>query len=307
MFLLLYDIEGKKDPRGIRIRLVRALRGIDAFQLQRSCWIVEYFDDRLIKVLDELRHAGGSVKIMEWLPRSLDDIFGHKISKKFVLAPISAEPVLEGWHERVSSALESSGFHVKTIPVGESATKALYKTVKQKSQKTLSRVLDEISLMDIDGLILLNSGRSTQSGILYVAQMIYNTRLLKNIPNLPLIHIERAGKSDGAIILWNETYRELLEPIKKVTNLGILRPSLEIKKFSKEGNREIRQIQFAEIGDKIILNGKYVGTCLSNNVYLVAENGKLVDIIGGKLSKAAKNIVVESLAKAIVKTLPSKL
>ncbi|MEM3881767.1 MAG: DUF2117 domain-containing protein [Candidatus Methanomethyliaceae archaeon] len=307
MFLLLYDIEGKKDPHGIRIRLVRALRGAKAFQLQRSSWIVEHFDDRLINVLDELRCAGGSVKLMEWLPRTVDDVLGHNMHKKIVLAPLSAEPVYEGWHDKIKSALESMGFKVTIVPVGESAAKALSRDRKLENEKSPSRILDEISLMDIDGLILLNFGRSTQSGILYVAQMISNTKLLKNIPSLPLIQVERPGKHDGAIILWNEPFIELLDVIKRTTaGLDVVRPSLEVKKISKEGNREIRQIQYAEVGDKIILNGQHIGVCLSNNVYLIAENGRLVDIIGGKMYKRARNILLESLANAIVKTVPSK-
>ncbi|MCX8182427.1 MAG: DUF2117 domain-containing protein [Candidatus Methanomethyliaceae archaeon] len=306
MFLLLYDIEGKKDPHGIRIRLVRALRGVGAFQIQRSSWIVEHFDDRLRKILDELRCAGGSVKIMEWLPRTINDALGYNLSKKIVLAPLSAEPVYEGWHEKIKSALESLGFKVMIVPVGESAAKALSKERKQKYEKSLSRLLDEISLMDIDGLVILNSGRSTQSGILYVAQMVSKTKLLKNIPSLPLVQVERSGKHDGAIILWNDSFAELLEAIKKATGLDIIRPSLEVKKVSKEGNREIRQIQYAEVGDKIIINGQQVGVCLSNNVYLIAENGRLAGIIGGKMYKRAKSIIFESLAEVIVKTTPSR-
>ncbi|MGC8935769.1 MAG: DUF2117 domain-containing protein [Candidatus Methanomethylicaceae archaeon] len=310
MFLLLYDIEGKRDPRGIRIRLIRALRSVNAFQLQRSSWIVESFDDRLIKIIEELRCAGGSVKIMEWLPRNLADTLGGRLSKKIVIAPLSSEPVLEGWLERIRYALEFAGFKVSIIPVGESAMKALYREVKNrviKPEKPLSRILDEISIMDIDGLVLLNSGRSMQSGIMYVAQIISNTKLLKNMPSLPLIQIERYGRPDGTIIVWNESFEVLLEAIKKATSLGVLRPSLEIRKVSKEGNREIRQIQYAEYGDRIILNGKQVGICLSNSVYLIAENGRLVDIMGGKIFKrAARRVVFDSLANAIVKTLPAK-
>jgi len=306
MFLLLYDIEGKKDPHGIRIRLVRALRRVGAFQFQRSCWVVESFDEHLISVLDELRRAGGSVKIMEWLPRTLDEILDGKRSKSVVLAPLSAEPVLEGWHEKIRSTLEHAGFKVAIVPVGESAAKALSRSRQHKTEKSISRIIDEISLMDMDGLILMNLGRSTQSGIIYVAQIISNTKLLKNMSSLPLIHIERLGRPDGAIILWNEVGGELLDAIKKAVQLEIIRPSVEIKRVTKEGEREIRQVLYAEPGDKIIVNGKVAGLCLTNQVYLIAENGRLVDIIGGKIFKgAAKKISFDSLATAIVKTVPA--
>ncbi len=300
MFLLLYDIEGKKDPHGIRIRLVRALRSVGAFQFQRSCWVVESFDDRLTSVLEELRRAGGSVKIMEWLPRTLDEVLEGKTSKKIVLAPLSAEPVLEGWHEKIRIALENAGFKV--------ATEALLRSGRQKTEKSHSRIIDEVSLMDIDGLVLLNHGRSTQSGLLYVAQIISNTKLLKNISSLPLIQIERAGRRDGAIILWNEVVGKLLDNVKKIVGLEVIHPSIEMKRISKEGKREIRQIQYAEPGDKIILNGKIVGKCLTNQVYLIAEKGRLIDIMGGKIFRgAARRVAFDSLATAIVKTVPDNL
>jgi hypothetical protein len=121
-----------------------------------------------------------------------------------------------------------------------------------------------------------------------------------------LIHIERLGRPDGAIILWNEVGGELLDAIKKAVQLEIIRPSVEIKRVTKEGEREIRQVLYAEPGDKIIVNGKVAGLCLTNQVYLIAENGRLVDIIGGKIFKgAAKKISFDSLATAIVKTVPA--
>ena len=74
MFLMLYDIEGKKDPHGIRIRLVRSLRKGGAFQLQRSAWLFDGFDEDLLRITNEFRRAGGSVKIMEWLPRTIGEV-----------------------------------------------------------------------------------------------------------------------------------------------------------------------------------------------------------------------------------------
>ncbi|MGQ9759014.1 MAG: DUF2117 domain-containing protein [Candidatus Methanomethylicaceae archaeon] len=306
MFLILYDIEGKRDPHGIRIRLVRALRGAGAFQLQKSSWIVENFNDRLLKVIEEFRGAGGSVKVVEWLPRTFHEVAGKINSRKVVLAPLSVEPLMDGWHEKIRSALENSGFKCITVPVGRSVTEFLLKERIRAAEKSHSRILDEISLMDIDGIVFLNTGRSTQSGIVFLAQILSNTRLLKTLSSLPLIQVERAGRPDGAIILWNDLSNGILEVIRRIAGLNVIRPSLEMKKISKIGNREIRQIQHAEPGDIIVLDGKRVGVCLTSQVYLVAENGKLVDIIGGKIfRRAASKISFESLSTTIVKTLPA--
>jgi len=98
MYLILYDIEGKKDPHGIRIRLVRRLKKLEAFQLQKSSWIIEKIDDKLLKLIEEFREAGGSIKILEWLPRSLSEITG-KI-KKIALVITSVEIISEKWYEK---------------------------------------------------------------------------------------------------------------------------------------------------------------------------------------------------------------
>ncbi|MCC6013518.1 MAG: DUF2117 domain-containing protein [Candidatus Verstraetearchaeota archaeon] len=298
MYLILYDIEGKKDPHGIRIRLVRRLKKLEAFQLQKSSWIIDKIDDKLLKLIEEFREAGGSIKILEWLPRSLSEITG-KI-KKIALVITSVEIISEKWYEKISNLLREKNIKYITIPAGKEVGKFFLKNI----DKSLSRILDEVSLMDIDGIIILNNGRSTESGIIYIAQAISNTKILKNLTNFPLIHIERIGRKDGGIIVWNEENNELINIIKEVTGLSIIKPSIELMNISKIGSREIRKIHCAMPGDKIIVNDICIGICLSDQVYLIAENGKIIDIIGGKLNKkAARKISFDSLSKVIIKTI----
>jgi hypothetical protein len=298
MHLILYDIEGKKDPHGIRIRLVRRLKKLEAFQLQKSSWIIEKIDDKLLKLIEEFREAGGSIKILEWLPRSLSEITG-KI-KKIALVITSVEIISEKWYEKISNLLREKNIKYITIPAGREVGKFFLKNV----DKSLSRILDEVSLMDVDGIIILNNGRSTESGIIYIAQAISNTKILKNLTNFPLIHIERIGRKDGSIIVWNGGNNELVSIIKEMTGLNVIKPSIELMNISKMGSREIRKIHCAMPGDKIIVNDICIGICLSDQVYLIAENGRIIDIMGGKLNKkAAKKISFDSLSKVIIKTI----
>ncbi|MCQ5337393.1 MAG: DUF2117 domain-containing protein [Candidatus Methanomethylicia archaeon] len=298
MYLILYDIEGKKDPHGIRIRLVRRLKKLEAFQLQKSSWIIEKIDDKLLKLIEEFREAGGSIKILEWLPRSLSEITG-KI-KKIALVITSVEIISEKWNEKISNLLREKNIKYITIPAGKEVGKFFLKNV----DKSLSRILDEVSLMDIDGIIILNNGRSTESGIIYIAQAISNTKILKNLTNFSLIHIERIGRKDGSIIVWNGGNNELVSIIKEMTGLNVIKPSIELMNISKIGSREIRKIHCAMPGDKIIVNDICIGICLSDQVYLIAENGRIIDIMGGKLNKkAAKKISFDSLSKVIIKTI----
>lgn len=298
MYLILYDIEGKKDPHGIRIRLVRRLKKLEAFQLQKSSWIIEKIDDKLLKLIEEFREAGGSIKILEWLPRSLSEITG-KI-KKIALVITSVEIISEKWNEKISNLLREKNIKYITIPAGKEVGKFFLKNV----DKSLSRILDEVSLMDIDGIIILNNGRSTESGIIYIAQAISNTKILKNLTNFSLIHIERIGRKDGSIIVWNGGNNELVSIIKEMTGLNVIKPSIELMNISKIGSREIRKIHCAMPGDKIIVNDICIGICLSDQVYLIAENGRIIDIMGGKLNKkAAKKISFDSISKVIIKTI----
>jgi len=309
---MLYDIEGKRDPHGIRIRLVRSLRKSGAFQFQRSAWLLEGFNEDLLRVTDELRRAGGSVKIVEWLPRTLREVAGREVrnARAIAVAILGAEPIVEGWHERVKATLERLGHRVVVKPVGESATAELARRgggggrLSLGEKRSNSRILDEISLLDIDGMVLLNSGRSTQSGIIFGAETIANTKMLRNMTSFPLIQVERPGKADGVLIVWNESGRAMGRRVAEELELAVITPSLEARRVTEEGGREIRQIQFARTGDDIVVNGLKVGVCLADQVYLIAEGGRLVDIMGGKLLKReAKKLSFESLSQVVVKTM----
>ncbi|MDD1764756.1 MAG: DUF2117 domain-containing protein [Candidatus Methanomethyliaceae archaeon] len=312
MFLMLYDIEGKRDPHGIRIRLVRSLRKIGAFQLQKSAWLFDGFEDDLLRITNEFRRAGGSVKIMEWLPRTIGEVAKRDVgrTRTIAVALLGAEPILEGWHERVRTVLERLGHRVLLKPVGESAMVEYVRKEGGKrdlflwERKSNSRILDEISLLDIDGMVLLNVGRSTQSGILFGAETIANTRILRSMTSFPLVQLERAGKPDGVLIVWNESGKALGRRVAEELEMALITPSLEVKRVTKERGREIRQIQFARTGDDIVVNGLKVGVCLTDQVYLIAENGRLVDIMGGKiLKREAKKLVFKSLSNVVVKTM----
>jgi hypothetical protein len=84
----------------------------------------------------------------------------------------------------------------------------------------------------------------------------------------------------------------------------MLMPNLETKAITVQGRKEIRQVHYANMGDALIMNGRRIGVCLTDQVYVVVEDGRLVDIIGGKISKReASKIRVDSLSSAIVKTI----
>lgn len=314
MFLMLYDIETKKDPHGIRVRLVRSLRRGGAFQLQKSAWILEEFNDDILRVTDEFRRAGGSVKIAEWLPRSVGEVSGRGTtqSKVIALAIMGSEPVIDCWHDMVKGILGRLGYKVLIKGVSESAVAELAKSIRARhvpclvGEKTNSRMLDEVSLLDVDGVVLLNCGRSAQSGMIFGSQTIANTKILKNMTSMPLIQVERPGKADGVLLAWNESGKELGGRMVAEMGVPLITPSLEAKMITKAGGREVRQIHFASMGDTVVVNGHKVGVCLADQVYLIGESGRLVDLMGGKIFKReARKISFDSISSVMVKTISS--
>jgi CRISPR/Cas system-associated endoribonuclease Cas2 len=309
LFLLLYDIAVENDPHGIRVRLVRELRKSGALQVQRSVWVIESVTPSLLRVINELRAAGGVLKMSEWLPRTIKEATGKEPeSKKVALAVIGREPFSLGLHDKVKSLLERGlGCSVKLVPVGESAVKEYGAITRSRVRgvdlvKAISKKLDEIALEDADAIVILNCGRSSKSGMMYIAQALARTTLLRNLTSLPMLQVERPWEPDSAIIVWNESAISIGRLMKGALKAPLIKPSLSLKKTTNIGYRELRQIHYARVGDSIIVEGLKVGVCLSEQVFIVAERGKIVDIIGGRMLKAAKKVKLDTLDKAVVKT-----
>jgi hypothetical protein len=262
-----------------------------------------------MRTIDELRGAGGALKISEWLPRTIHEGTGKEPeSKIIILAVIGREPFHQGLHEKIKYILERElGCRVKLMPVGESAVKecgALFRRRVRSvdAEKPISKKLDEIALEDTDALVILNCGRSGKSGMMYMAQALARTSLLRNLTSLPMLQVERPGEPDSALIVWNESVGAIGEALSVELKAPVIKPSISMKKTTNVGYRELRQIHFARVGDSIIVDGLRVGICLSEQVFLVAEKGRIVDIIGGKILKASKRVKVDALDKALVKT-----
>lgn len=249
------------------------------------------------------------MKISEWLPRTISEATGKEPKLQIItLAVIGREPFAQGLHEKIKTILERKlGCRVKLVPVGESAVKECGAICRSRvrnedSEKPISKKLDEIALEDTDALVILNCGRSGKSGMMYMAQALARTSLLRNLTSLPMLQVERPGEPDSALIVWNESVGAIGEALSVELKAPVIKPSISMKKTTNVGYRELRQIHFARVGDSIIVDGLRVGICLSEQVFLVAEKGRIVDIIGGKILKASKRVKVDALDKALVKT-----
>ncbi|WP_017980924.1 DUF2117 domain-containing protein [Methanocaldococcus villosus] len=153
---------------------------------------------------------------------------------------------------------------------------------------------------DCDILILMNYGKSKITGHTFGKIVIERANVEK-----PIIQIERPGEKDGTIIIWrNSDYAE------KIAKYLAEKLKLMIEKCISNGlscwidkGRVYRKVHGVDVGEAIMVNGIVIGKAKSRDVILVAEGGRIVDIIGGELKLEGLERLKEiDLEKAIIKT-----
>jgi hypothetical protein len=157
-------------------------------------------------------------------------------------------------------------------------------------------------LADSDILILMNYGKSKITGHTFGKIVVERANL-----NKPIIQIERPGEKDGTIIIWNDDNSDIVKDIasylSKELNLKIERCISKGLEVWEENGRVFRKVHGVDVGEAILINGIVVGRAKSRDIILVAENGKLIDIIGGELKEeGAKKLKNLNLKNAVIKT-----
>jgi len=177
-----------------------------------------------------------------------------------------------------------------------------------------------------DLIILVNYGKSDVTGHSFGFKVFNNSFIKNNWKKPPFIQIERPGEDNGTIIQWNDAPQTIVQKISKHFNLNVINPKLIMEKHFPQylelynsylntdkpikiyntinnQNKVYRTIKGVLPNENIFVNGVVVGKSTSKDLTLVAENGYIVDIIGGEVKKHG----VEKLSKidlntAIVKT-----
>lgn len=159
---------------------------------------------------------------------------------------------------------------------------------------------------DNDVLFLLNSGKSILTG------HVFGYKVLSKIDHMPnIIQIERPDQDDGIIIQWNEnTDKDLLNKISEDLKLEII-DSTNPTKLAKDNTGYItknlrveRQVAGVAQGENIMLNGTIIGRADSDKLIIIAEDGKITEMIGGTIKEHGieKLEYPVDLTKAIIKT-----
>jgi hypothetical protein len=138
---------------------------------------------------------------------------------------------------------------------------------------------------ELDVLILANCGKTNLTGEIF--GQIVSSKVSKSV-----IQVERLGFSDGRVILWlGEDGREagavldVAACLSNELNLElIIKPKQEIK-IDEEGGLTLRRLHGAKVGEHILISGIVVGKVMDENVVIVSENGRLVDIKGVQIKQ----------------------
>lgn len=159
-------------------------------------------------------------------------------------------------------------------------------------------------LSDNDILILMNYGKSKETGHTFGKIVVGRADIDK-----PIIQIERPGEKDGTILIWNKNAANsdeldnLINYLSEKLNLKVESCISEGLNTWKEGNKTFRKVHGVDKNETIMLNGIVIGKALENNITIVEEDGKIVDIINGEVKwHGVEKLGKIDLEKAIIKT-----
>ena len=157
---------------------------------------------------------------------------------------------------------------------------------------------------DVDLIFLLNYGKSNVTGQVF-GYKVYNHYIDKiDNNNIPVIQIERPGEVDGSIIPWNNDL-EIVSELSLKLNLNVVTPcevyDSHIKQDSNEFNQRI--VHGVNPDENIMVNGVVIGKTNSDKLTLIAEDGYIVDIVGGELKEhGLEKLGKVNLDDAVIKT-----
>lgn len=140
-------------------------------------------------------------------------------------------------------------------------------------------------LSNLDVLILANCGKTNITGEVF-------GQIVVSKVNKSVIQVERPGFRDGRVILWEGADGHNVEIVHDVAarlsdELGleyIVKLKQEIK-IEEEGSLTLRHLHGAKVGENVLISGIVVGKVVNENVVIVSNNGRLVDIKGVQIKK----------------------
>jgi hypothetical protein len=314
MFLLMYEISGKEDIHGLRMRLIYALRKQNAIQLLRSSWLIPDITPELQSILGECIYHGFPVLITKWDPLFLP---GHLRSGDPALSDLligviihSPEVTELGITAAFLKRLEADGLRYHAILGGVMGRLAILdakleeKVFINHSYKP-SGAIDHLIKRNVDLIILLNQGISRESGLTFGAQVIEKSSLLPFF-NLPVIQLDRLRDKDAFLVNWTTAHPLFQRWIAEHYPIPPIQTPTPKESIRINGEYVTRILRAVQIGDKILVNGVVIGEVTSNHVEITTKSGQIYSIEGGtKDNHGIEKLGQADLATARTTTLKS--
>lgn len=289
MYLLIYEISGKTDLHGLRMRLVYALRKGNATQLMRSTWLIPSIHPELQEVLDECIDHGYSVLLSEWKPHSLSKISRNRdlpLSQQlFGIVIHSPEVTDRGITTEVLHRLEQNGIQYIAILGGVMGRLAILDAALEDKvfinhPYKPSEAIDYLIKRNVDCILLLNQGITAESGIAFGRQVIHRSKLHQDF-QIPIIQLDRLKDPDAFVICWQHSHPTVLKWIQEQFSITPTTPPPLEESIITDGESFRRQLRAVQLHDKILVNGVVVGVVTAERVEIIAYANKITAIQGG--------------------------
>ncbi|NLM01775.1 MAG: DUF2117 domain-containing protein [Methanothermobacter wolfeii] len=179
-------------------------------------------------------------------------------------------------------------------------------TIDISEKRLPSESADLFAEEGADLVVLMNYGKSRVTGHGFGYKVF---RRSKRKPDL--IQIERPGEDDGSVVPWTESVHELAGEIARELHLELVDPDEICRELfhdepcrdTESNGTEYRRLVGVSENENIFVNGIVVGVSTSDEVTLVAEDGVITEIIGGRIKEhGVEKLGRINLSEAVVKT-----
>jgi len=285
-YLIIYDINEKIDPYGLRIRIVRELRRIKAINVQKSTWILPEITEKIRSLLLEAENIGAKVIINKYEPIRFYE--GFFIG--FVKSPSFKDYDFLG---KIREAFMEKDFKLKEKSYGRSS-----------EHRMPSEAMNALYGEGVDAIIFITNAKNMESAMYMGYEVLNNSSLLSDsIAFIEMVKIEDLNKY--VVISWTQTPPQISSTLSSRLGFTIINGSSPPQeRMTVEGEFTYRKVFGVSPGEEIYIGEIPIAKAKSENIVIISHKGHIFDIIGASLyDEKIKEIGKIKLEMAIVKSL----
>ena len=281
-FILLYDIGERIDPHGLRIRILRELRKIGAINIQKSTWITPKISEKLKILITEAENINANIIISKYEP--------IKFNKNKIIGLVKP------------SSFDDSNYLVKINKIFSARKMVLMEKNCGKScqYRLPSDAVNVLCGRSVDYILFITKVKNLENAMYVGYEVLENSIYNSSTKFIEIAKIEELQKY--VLISWTPESQIILDILSSELNLEIINGcSPPQERFTIKGEFFYRKIFGISIGDKICINNVPIARAEQENVSLISQKGRIIDIIGSTIDRTKlKTIGRIQLDRAIV-------